>query len=174
MKAFGGWMQFVQFTMLMSCAMLPTVLKAAVSPAPRTAPVAAVAGCRSVGPSVHCELAPPTPAPRPQPAMVANNAAPKISGAQRQMNARLIAPLMLTKPHYTAPAAAEIEQHIASLVAISDCTGARSFARSVNADDLAQKTFDSCIGLKATSPPAGSTPVSKTSTPSVDVARAGG
>jgi hypothetical protein len=46
----------------------------------------------------------------------------------------------------------DIGRHVAALVAIEDCTGARNFAKGVGATDLAQRTFDTCIGLKADPP----------------------
>jgi len=76
-----------------------------------------------------------------------------------------------TKPAKDATMTAdEIERHIASLVAIADCTGARTLARTVDAEELAQKTFDRCIGLK-TEAPAGVEAATSVAAPPVDLAR---
>jgi hypothetical protein len=101
-------------------------------------------GCRSSGSAVHCELAAPAPfvAPPIQQDRVVLKTRPVSTGLR-------MAPKRIARaqpsPDRTAPSPAAIDQHIASLVAIEDCTGARTFARSVGADALGERTFAQCV-----------------------------
>jgi hypothetical protein len=125
-------------------------------------------GCRTMGPTVQCELAPPIPA---------------MAYASRKPERPQVVPIVQAKPRTrtldrvvahrsaqpTNPNAEEIDRHIAALVAIEDCTGARYFANSVGAADLAQRTYDACIGTK----PMPTEPVLKPSADSNILADAG-
>jgi hypothetical protein len=124
--------------------------------------VGSIAGCQSLGASVHCELAPPqAPAvplvPRAE-TPVSSAASAKAGASRGPLPRRTVreagvvpaGALPIARPA-PVPTDANIRRHVATLVAISDCTGARVYARSVGASELAEAVFASCIGLPPSS-----------------------
>jgi hypothetical protein len=102
-------------------------------------------GCRSSGSMVHCDLAAPAPfTVTPKRQERADHQAIPVSAAAHP--SRRTSASRHASPAPDALAQGDIDLHIASLVAIQDCTGARAFARSVGASDLGDRTFAQCVG----------------------------
>jgi hypothetical protein len=109
------------------------------------------AGCQSHGATVHCELAPPVPALPAAPIMVVRAPAKHVARSEH-LQKKLGQSASNRGVEQDALSEEDIGRHVAALVAIEDCTGARNFATGVGATELARRTFDTCIGLKPDSP----------------------
>jgi hypothetical protein len=109
------------------------------------------AGCRSYGATVYCELAPPVPALPAAPVMLVRTQAKHVARS-KHLQKELSQSASNRGVEKDALTEEDIGQHVAALVSIEDCTGARNFAKGVGATELAQRTFDTCIGLKPDPP----------------------
>ncbi len=98
-------------------------------------------GCRQLERSIRCELAPPVgvpAAPPPPPREVDARSLPR---PRHRSVARPPKPAASHSP----PTQAGIAHHLELLVAIADCTGARTLLRSVGSA-TADSTYQACIG----------------------------
>jgi hypothetical protein len=110
-------------------------------------------GCRTIGSTVRCELAAPEAAELSVPQSIAHKPVTKAATADRAHHTR-------AKVRGVAGSAspnpvvddATAWQHIASLIAIGDCTGARTYANLIGKTELADQAFNGCVGLASASP----------------------
>ena len=114
-------------------------------------------GCHTIGSTVHCELAPPKAAERPAPPAVASPSDPRFAAIghahQAHTNRRRAergaagsqAPGSVTDD-------VTVQAHIASLVSIGDCTGAKTYATLIGKTALADQTFKDCAGVASAVP----------------------
>jgi hypothetical protein len=106
-----------------------------------------VQGCRNIGSSLHCDLPPPTSPSPVATAIVPPRKTPIVHRpfpGKRRYVRRTRREIVLS-PN-AAPPSGEIAAHIESLVSIGDCTGARTYALSIEAKPLADAAYAGCVG----------------------------
>jgi hypothetical protein len=104
--------------------------------------------CRTIPSGIQCELTPPVPHSMP---VVSPIVRPKPAGIaqlhDKREPARPSKPAAIPSPRPAPPVDdATAQLHVASLVSISDCTGARTYARLIGKPALAHKAYSSCVG----------------------------
>lgn len=110
-------------------------------------PIDSPEGCFSTGATVYCKLAPPAPASPKAPVALIRTPGKNLVRLKRPE--RQLSHIISNQAgKQGALNEADISRHVAALVAIEDCTGARNFANGLGATELAQRTFATCIGLK--------------------------
>jgi hypothetical protein len=105
--------------------------------------------CRTIPSGIQCELTPPVP--HPMPVAVSTTVRPKPAGIAQVHDKRaprrpLKSAAVLSPRPASAVDDATAQLHVASLVSIGDCTGARTYARLIGKTALAHKAYSSCVG----------------------------
>jgi hypothetical protein len=105
-------------------------------------------GCSAIGSMVHCELAPQSAAEASAVPPVVRSAEPRIAVMSRAQAPRPIRRRAQQGATGVQPIdEATVQAHMASLVSIGDCTGARTYATLIGETALADQTFRACIGM---------------------------
>lgn len=110
-------------------------------------------GCRTIGSTVRCELAAPEAVKPSAPQSVTPKPVAKTAVVDRAHRARgRVRGVVESGSPNPIIDDATIRQHIASLVAIGDCTGARTYANLIGKVELADQSFNGCVGLASAAP----------------------